>query len=57
MDGSGRITTAHWVEADGDDEATALAREGNFGLKCEVWDGDRFVVRIITNPGAAPEPA
>ena len=57
IDGSGSITSAHWLEAGDDDEAIALAEDANFGMKCEVWDGDRLVGKVFGSPGPAPEPA
>ena len=57
IDGTGSITSAHMLEAEDDDAAIALAREANFRLKCELWDGDRLVGKVFGSPGAAPEPA
>lgn len=57
FDGSGRITTAHWIDAESDDEALHLARTGEFGVRCEVWDRDRLIGSLESYGGGAPEPA
>ena len=46
LDGAGKITTAEWVEADGDGDALEKAR-----LRCsigafELWDRNRILARI-----------
>jgi hypothetical protein len=51
LDGAGKITTAEWVEADGDDDALEKAR-----VRCkigafEVWERNRLVGRTdATSP-------
>jgi hypothetical protein len=47
LDGAGQISLAEWIEAEGDDDAIAQAREMEHGgIKCEVWRGGRLVARL-----------
>ena len=57
FDGSGRITTAQWAEANDDDEALALARAAHVGVRHEVWERGRLVGSPDAIGGEAPEPA
>lgn len=57
FDGSGRITTAQLVEARDDEEALALARAANIGVRHEVWERSRLVGSPDVIGGEAPEPA
>jgi hypothetical protein len=47
MDGSGKITLAHWVEASEDDEAISKseALRGD-APRCEIWLKSRLVARL-----------
>ena len=47
MDGSGKITLAHWVEASDDDEAIRKteAVKGD-APRCEIWLKSRLVARL-----------
>ena len=47
MDGSGKITLAHWVEASDDDDAIRKteAVKGD-ALRCEIWLKSRLVARL-----------
>ena len=46
LDGTGRITTAEWLEANDDAEATKQAHERKLRVASEVWDRSRLVARI-----------
>lgn len=46
LDGTGRITTAEWLEASDDADATKQAHERKLGVTSEVWDRSRLVARI-----------
>jgi hypothetical protein len=46
LDGAGKITSAEWIEADGDDGAADHARTLGLDCTCEVWDRQRMVARI-----------
>jgi len=47
MDGSGKITLAHWVKASDDDEAVRKteALKGD-APRCEIWLKSRLVARL-----------
>ena len=46
MDPVRRILAADWLEASGDADAIARARDLGFGAKGEIWDGDRLVAKL-----------
>jgi len=46
LDGAGRIVSAEWLEADGDDHAQQLARDLNAETTVEIWDRKRMIARI-----------
>jgi hypothetical protein len=46
LDGSNKVASAGWLEADCDEDAMEQVRERHDGFKCEVWDGQRLVARI-----------
>ena len=46
LNGVGKITNSHEIEAKNDDEAEALAREKKLPTKCELWKRDRLVATI-----------
>ena len=46
LDGAGRIVSAEWLEADGDDHAQQLARDLNAETTVEIWDRNRMIARI-----------
>jgi hypothetical protein len=50
LDGAGRIATADWVDATGDEEAIMIARNQRQGAKFELWQKDRLVCRIDRTP-------
>lgn len=45
LDGAGKITTVEWIEADGDDDALAKARERCKIGAYELWERSRLVGR------------
>jgi len=47
MDGSGKITLAHWVEASDDDDAIRKteAVKGD-APRCEIWLKSRLIARL-----------
>ena len=45
LDGAGKITTAEWVEADGDDDGLEKARARCKIGAFELWDRNRLVGR------------
>ena len=46
FDAKQRILTADWVKADTDEQALADVQAGEFGTKCEIWDGQRLVAQL-----------
>lgn len=46
LDGAGKITTAEWLEADGDAEALDQARARQEPQACELWERGRLVGKI-----------
>jgi CRISPR/Cas system type I-B associated protein Csh2 (Cas7 group RAMP superfamily) len=46
LDGTDRVASAEWIEADDDDAAMAQVKERWSGFKCELWSRDRLVGRI-----------
>ena len=46
LDGVGKVASAEWVEADGDDAAMALAEKRRGGRACELWQGNRLIGRM-----------
>jgi hypothetical protein len=50
LDGAGSISFADWIQAEDDTHALAQARELKQGaLRCEVWEGNRFVAALSQN--------
>jgi hypothetical protein len=46
FDGAGKVWAADWIQASSDEEAVKAARDLETGVKCEVWQGRRFVAAI-----------
>lgn len=46
FDGAGKISTAEWLQATDDGDASDQARARKSGVVAEVWDRDRLVIRI-----------
>jgi hypothetical protein len=38
--------SADFIQAGNDEEAIALVEAGDFGSKCEIWDGKRLVAQL-----------
>ena len=54
-DGAGKLWVADSIEAAGDEQALAAAREMKVAIKCEVWERDRLVGTVET-PRQPPPP-
>jgi len=50
LDGAGKIVSAEWLEADGDDHAQQLARDLKAEITVEIWDRNRMIARIEPAP-------
>ncbi len=46
LDEKGKIASAEWLEAKGDDEAIIVVRSRKCGQKCEIWKGQRHVADV-----------
>ena len=46
LDGVGKITAAEWIDATGDAEAIMIASSLKKQVECELWCGNRLIVRI-----------
>lgn len=46
LDGAGNISSAEWLQATDDDDATRQVRERRLAFGSEIWDGSRLVARI-----------
>ena len=46
LDGTGRITSAEWIEASDDADARAKAQEQCDSARFELWDRKRLVHRV-----------
>ncbi|MFC7535991.1 hypothetical protein ACFQPG_01255 [Sphingomonas sp. GCM10030256] len=47
LDARDKITKAHWIQADSDEEALAIACAMGLDSDCELWLGARKVARIV----------
>lgn len=45
LDRAGRVSSADWLDADGDQAAIGAARDCNT-LQCELWQGRRLVTKL-----------
>ncbi|MGZ2411980.1 hypothetical protein ACUXST_001401 [Sphingomonas sp. F9_3S_D5_B_2] len=52
LDGVGKITRSHEIDAKNDDEAIVFARRMKLGVKCELWQRDRFVAKLDAQPAS-----
>jgi len=52
LDGSGKFTKAHELEAANDEAALAVANEMRLSVKCELWERNRMVAAL---DGCAPK--
>jgi hypothetical protein len=46
LDGSGKFTTVHEIDAKDDAEALQKSRDLKLLVKCELWDKERMVAVI-----------
>ena len=46
LDGSGKIVSAEWVDAEDDAAAAQQARDRKLPVTCEMWERNRLVARI-----------
>lgn len=46
LDGTGKVASAEWIEADGDKHALSIVNDRWGRHNCELWDGKRLVARI-----------
>jgi len=46
LDGVGKVASAEWIEADGDEAAIEAAGDIRNGRSCELWQGNRLVMRM-----------
>lgn len=46
LDGSGKIVSAEWVDAEDDAAAAQQARDRKLSVTCEMWERNRLVARI-----------
>ena len=57
LDGAGKIMNAEWVEADGDENALAEARQRAAAGSFELWEKNRLVERYRPDPSGRPSPS
>jgi len=53
LDGTGKIVSAEWIEASGDDDARVQARSRSGSASFELWEKNRLVERF--RPAAGPD--
>jgi hypothetical protein len=46
LDGVEKVASAEWIEAECDEAAIEAADEMRDGRACELWNGDRLVIRL-----------
>jgi hypothetical protein len=46
LDGVRKVSSAEWIEADGDEAAIEVAKTTHDGFECELWQGRRLVARL-----------
>jgi hypothetical protein len=42
----GKVASAEWIDADSDDAAIEAAEGMRAGRSCELWRGNRLVIRM-----------
>ncbi len=50
IDGGGRFSAAEWIEAESDEAAMDAARALNKSIAGELWQGQRFIGRLGSDP-------
>jgi hypothetical protein len=48
LDGVNKVASGEWFEADDDQTAIEVAKTLMDGYDCELWQGKRFVARILS---------
>ena len=51
LDGVNKVVSAEWIEAEGDSDAIAVAKEKMDGQPVELWQGSRLVARFKRSEG------
>ena len=46
-DESQKVVTSEWLDAADDEAAIAEAEARGFATKCEIWEGNRLVAKLI----------
>ena len=46
LDGTNKVASAEWIDADDDEAAIAAAEKLMDGHDCELWAGRRLVARL-----------
>ncbi len=46
LDGTNKVASADWIEAEDDAAAIEVAKERHDGYVAEVWQGPRLVARV-----------
>jgi hypothetical protein len=52
LDGLGKVASAEWLDADGDEAAIEVAKTMHDGFECELWQGLRLVAQLDLRRGA-----
>jgi hypothetical protein len=47
LDDADKFLCAEWVDADSDESAIAAVQSSKPGAKCELWDGQRMVRKLL----------
>ncbi len=56
LDRTGRVTTAEWLDAAGDEAAVNATRADKASVQCELWQGRRLVTRLANGAPITPQP-
>ena len=51
LDGVGKVASAEWIEADGDEAAIEAAKRMMDGHRYELWERSRLVISLGRRPG------
>jgi hypothetical protein len=49
LDGAGKITKAHDISANSDEDALMIARSKKMPMRCELWQRSRLVAKLPAN--------
>jgi hypothetical protein len=47
LDGAGKLHSAEWFDADGDEAAIAAVEAKHPGAVCEIWQRNRLVGKMV----------